>query len=570
MTQNTQEPDLLKEARRQGIPLLTVPGEWPTLLLSPARESLDRILASFLMGQRWFGGKARPLRGARIIDWTVLQTEPTPVFFSFVQVCYEDGSSDLYFVPLAVITLPGAAALVHSLRGRVLARLSGRQGAALLIDALVDAGASAAILATIPSGQELSTRTGLIQAVPLPASTELLRATTASLDVAAGPATSSNSLVIFGNRLLLKLFRRLDAGINPELEIGHFLTEGAGFAHVPQMAGWMEYHGPKVKTITLAIAQQLVANQGDGWDHALQRLERFLERACVQRQRHPAPARNGCPHPGSHQTNGAASAVAELIRDDLQDAGLLGRRTAELHLALAHNHEEPAFAAEPVTAVDLSTWAAEACEQARAALSLLQKNLEQLDDALLPPACRALNEGTHLLEQLGRLPAIRIKAAKIRCHGDYHLGQVLLVDNDFVIVDFEGEPGRNIQQRRAKQSPLKDVAGMLRSFHYAACAGLQAFSDRHPEDRHQAAHWAGLWQQYIAEEFLKTYRATAREASFLPGDSEQFAALLRFFLLDKAFYELAYELNNRPELVGIPLAGIAECGSRTANGNDRQ
>ena len=246
----------------------------------------------------------------------------------------------------------------------------------------------------------------------------------------------------------------------------------------------------------------------------------------------------------------------EAIGLYLQAAATMGKRTAELHVALASNYDDSDFTPEPMTTADLADLAAEARTQARKALAALQQSLHRLPEALQPQARRVLDAGPELLDRLSKLPAAKITAAKIRCHGDYHLGQVLRVENDFVMLDFEGEPARTMAQRRAKQSPLKDVAGMLRSFNYAAYAGLFAFVHRRPESPERLVPWAELWQRWTSAVFLKEYLATAGKAPFLPAEKNQFSNLLEFFMLDKAFYELIYELNNRPDWVRIPLAGI--------------
>jgi maltose alpha-D-glucosyltransferase/alpha-amylase len=587
MKRNIQEPDLRqdKDVIREAIPLVTVPGKWEDLLAGPVRETLEEILPQFLIGQRWFGGKARPVRTVRLGDWAVLPGNSSLVFLVLLEVAFRDGSTDCYFFPMAVVKVPAAAAMVHSLRGRVLIRLSGPGGIRLLVDALAVETACAALLAAIAERGELTTRAGLIRAAPTAAYASLRGPADTPLKVDPGPATSSNSLVLFGDRLLLKVFRRLDDGINPELEIGRYLTEKTGFTAIPRTAGWLEYQRAQTEPITLAILEHLVANQGDGWRHAMDELKCNFDRVCD----HGLGATNGFfgSDGVADRTTGRQAAsgthagpsvielqghgwtelagtdpppdVREAIGDYLHEAGILGRRTAQLHLALAQNMDDPAFAPEPLTAEDLSFLAAEACEQADHALALLQENLQRLPVALLPQACHLLNESPELLDRLGRLPASRIGAAKIRCHGDYHLGQVLRVEDDFVILDFEGEPAHTIARRRAKQSPLKDVAGMMRSFSYAAYAGLFAFCNG-PEEQEKLVPWAELWHRWVGAAFLKEYQATAGPVPFLPAEPELFDALLRFFMLDKAFYELTYELNNRPDWVAIPLQAIADCG----------
>jgi maltose alpha-D-glucosyltransferase/alpha-amylase len=298
-----------------------------------------------------------------------------------------------------------------------------------------------------------------------------------------------------------------------------------------------------------------VSNQGDGWKHALDELQGYYQRASARTDRPDAntppdrtliaPAESVVP-PATRETIGAF----------LHAAATLGRRTAELHRALAADTRDPAFAPEPMTDADVAALAAEVRDLGEQALVGTRDYAEDLPEAIRLAARQLEEEGPAVLERLAGDPGIQPGALKIRCHGDYHLGQVLWVDNDFVILDFEGEPTRSVEERRAKQSPLKDVAGMLRSFHYAAYAGLFVFTRDRPDDFPRLEPWAELWQQWTSALFLRAYLATAAGVPFLPADPGQLAALLDFFMLDKAFYELLYELNNRPDWVRIPLRGI--------------
>ena len=329
------------------------------------------------------------------------------------------------------------------------------------------------------------------------------------LPVVRGPATSSNSLIFFGNRLLLKLFRRLEVGINPDFEIGRFLTEESPFDRIPKVAGAVEYRRANSGPITLGILQALVPNQGDGWRHALHELRLYFERVSGRLDGPDQAAHERRSVPGLAESN-PAPAVQETIGTYLKAAATLGLRTAEMHLALAGAPHNPAFASEPLAAADLAALRAHLQEQGSQAIAVLRDNRERLPEEIAPAARRLLEEGPRVLEILGRAATGDTGASKIRCHGDYHLGQVLWVDNDFVILDFEGEPA-NVEERRAKQSPLKDVAGMLRLFDYAAYAGLFAFTQDHPEDFGRLEPWAELWQQWTSAAFLREYRARRRK-----------------------------------------------------------
>jgi maltose alpha-D-glucosyltransferase/alpha-amylase len=238
----------------------------------------------------------------------------------------------------------------------------------------------------------------------------------------------------------------------------------------------------------------------------------------------------------------------------LVSAATLGRRTAELHLTLAHAPGS-AFAPEPLEGERLEKFAHDMRSHADSMLRLLEQRLTAVNEVARPHAERVLANRASLLNQFDELSAIRSAGAVTRIHGDYHLGQVLRTEEDFVILDFEGEPARPIAERRAKQSPLKDIAGMMRSYHYAAYAALFAFTVHAPDDYALLEPWADTWQHWAAEAFLAAYKGTIADNPLAPHDRE-WAVVLRAFVLDKALYELGYELNNRPDWVRIPLIGI--------------
>jgi maltose alpha-D-glucosyltransferase/alpha-amylase len=526
------------------------------LLEGAARQALERsVLPEFLQRQRWFGGKARRLEGVRFVDRAVLPVGAAGALLTLLEVRFAGAAGDLYFLPLGVTAGPAAARLLASLPSRVLARLKGPDGEALLHDALADDAVCTTFLTMIAAGGELPTQAGRIRAFATAAYAGLRGRPADPLPVTLGPETSSNSLVFYGRRLLLKLFRRLQVGINPDYEIGRFLTEQNVFDRIPKVAGTLEYLRPGAGPVTLAIVQQLVANQGDGWEHTVDELGRYFERASAVMNRSGAAPPDDRP---LLELAGAEPppAARETVGRYLDEAATLGRRTAEMHLALAGGGRDPAFAPEPLAPDDVAALTAEVQEEGRQALAGLRDNLARLPEAVGPAARRFLEQGPGLLERLGRAPPAPRGVVKIRCHGDYHLGQVLWADDDFIVLDFEGEPTRTIEGRRAKQSPLKDVAGMLRSFNYAAYAGLFAFTHDRPGDFERLEPWADFWQRWASAAFLRAYRATAAAAPFLPAEPRTFAALLDAFLLAKALYELVYELNNRPDWVRIPLRGL--------------
>jgi maltose alpha-D-glucosyltransferase/alpha-amylase len=540
------------------VPTVRLTGGWETVLEGSARQELERsVLPGFLRARRWFGGKARRVEAVRLADWGDLPAEGARAFPVLLEIAFADGGTDLYFLLLAVT----AGGLDEALRPWMLARLTGPAGEAALHDALADDAVCTALLDAIGAGRDFRTRHGAVRSFATAAYPDLRGDPDARLEVVRGPATSSNSLVFYGRRLLLKLFRRLEVGINPDFEIGRFLTEASPFDRVPRVAGALEYHRPGAGPMTLAILQAFVPSQGDGWHYTVEELGRYFERASgpVTPDARPLPELAEVAPP---------PAAAEAIGGYLQTAATLGKRTAELHRALAADTGDPAFAPEPLTEADLDALCADIRVRGRQALTTLEENLDHLPEPVRQAARQLLENGPGVLEHLETGPA-GASGRKLRCHGDYHLGQVLWADGDFIILDFEGEPTRSVEERRAMQSPLKDVAGMLRSFHYAAYAGLFASARDDTGEFDRLEPWADLWQQWVSAAFLRAYRETAAGAAFLPAEPGRFAALLDAFMLDKASYELAYELNNRPDWVRIPLRGILALLEQEAGGRSR-
>jgi maltose alpha-D-glucosyltransferase / alpha-amylase len=303
------------------------------------------------------------------------------------------------------------------------------------------------------------------------------------------------------------------------------------------------------------MLQALVPNQEDGWTWTLAALEHYYD-ACASQ---PFPGAGLPATEGLLTLAGQADSplASERVGLYLDAAATLGRRTAELHAALGAETDDPSFAPEPLRAGDLARLATELRAHAEGVFDRLKESLSQLPDDAMEHAGWALGRRRQLLDRFAALDrASNSGGARIRVHGDYHLGQVLRVMNDFIILDFEGEPARTLAERRAKHSPLKDVAGMLRSFNYAAGAGLLAYTARRPDDPVRLESWARLWERATAAAFLRAYRHSAGPTVILPPDEVVFQTLLDAFLLDKALYELAYELNNRPAWVRIPLRGI--------------
>jgi maltose alpha-D-glucosyltransferase/alpha-amylase len=373
-----------------------------------------------------------------------------------------------------------------------------------------------------------------------------------------GSAEQSNTSVLYGKELIMKLFRRLQPGENPDVEIGRFLTEIAHFERIAPFLGEITITPSGGEKTTVAMLQGLVANQGDGWQWFLDQLPGFFN--SVASLHAPETAT-----PGFIRQDALPADAQEYAGPALEAAALLGRRTAEMHLALATATDDPAFAAEPFTAEDLNRDALRIDAQITATLDALKAKLPTLVDMIADDAALLLSRRRELISRAHAIETSQAAGKRIRIHGDYHLGQTLRTGgtetepSDFVLLDFEGEPARPLAERRQKQSPLKDVAGMVRSFSYAAYSGLDQFTgagDEHNFDREMLAAWAGFWQNATSTEFLRAYRATIASNSELLPPPEQAQSLLTAYMLEKALYELLYELNNRPTWLRIPIGGI--------------
>jgi trehalose synthase-fused probable maltokinase len=521
------------------------------------KAELPGQLPGYLKGQRWFGGKAREIRAAEVVDFITLERDVLQAVIVVVKVDYEGGGADLYSVPLVVSKDPGS-----NVRGEpgtpggggantgALLMISGRSGGAgvTLSDALKNETFLSFLLDAIERGLVFTGEAGELVTSHTHALSLQETGAAGSLRPRAITAEQSNSSVAYGDRLMLKFFRRLEEGVNPDLEMCGFLTEKAHYQHTPQLLGALEYRDARGVRMTQGILQGFVPNQGDAWQYTMKSISNFYNE--VGESSAESSVANS-------QNDGARASIAPF----LESVGLLARRTAELHLALACSAAagEPDFAPEPFDDKFQRSFE-------DALLELTNRIFGQLRHAQdgLPENAKAKVEKVLVSEPqiIGRFRAALsapIRAVRTRIHGDYHLGQVLYTGADFVIIDFEGEPARPLSQRRLKRSPLQDVAGMLRSFHYAAHAPLLASTGSVNVDesnREKLNGWAEAWAKWVSDLYLMEYLKTARGAEFLPPSREEIMALLQLHVLEKAVYELGYELNNRPGWVAIPLEGI--------------
>jgi maltose alpha-D-glucosyltransferase / alpha-amylase len=352
----------------------------------------------------------------------------------------------------------------------------------------------------------------------------------------------------------LKVFRRLQEGVSPELEVNRFLnTRVPGLT--PGIAGTIQLRRGRAEPSTLAVLQTYVANEGTGWNHAREELGRYFERVLTRHRDTPPepPLRS----PLNVATSELPAVAHEVVGPYLDSAVLLGRRTAELHLALASQRDDAAFAPEPYSTLDRRSKYQSMRNLVGKTVRLLRANIGRLPPEALADGKRLADGEARALKVFDPLLTQRLNAVRIRIHGDYHLEQVLYTGKDFVIIDFDGLASETLAERRRKHSAFRDVAGMIRSFHFAAFTGLHDSASVRQEDRAAAAPWAEAWHRWISGTFLRAYLATAAGAPFIPGP-EELPLVLETHILEKAFFELRDELVSPTENTAIPLAAIVD------------
>nr|WP_297350381.1 maltose alpha-D-glucosyltransferase [uncultured Caldimonas sp.] len=506
---------------------------WRIGLALKLREQFESdTLPRFIEAQRWYASKGTSIERVRLLDHAVWEAGGQNWLLPITEL---EGPQDKprYFVPLAMGWEEQDEERMRSIALNTAARVRQQANVGVMGDAFMDDVFAHMLVTAISERRELPTEKGLIRFKPTSAFPEIAGDDHATLPVGKPQGQSSNTLVTLDERLFVKGYRRLREGTNPEYEIGCFLTETARFEHCVPVAGVVEYEGKDGTQITLGIVQAYVPNQGDGWDYTLDYLERYLE------------LRRASTEPVPPDVHGAYLALVET----------LGRRTAQLHMAFAQARGSQAFEPERLTPEDLAAYRTQVTSEARATLGALESALLTLPESALDLARSVLERRESILQRIEQFTMPPQYGLKTRYHGDYHLAQVLLARNDFVITDFEGEPGRSFEKRREKHSPLKDVAGMLRSFSYARAGALRNVAQNADEMQALAPH-AAEWEAQVRQAFLGSYHATARAAE-LYESLEPGRGLLGLFELEKALYELRYELNNRPDWVDIPLHGIS-------------
>ncbi|MDF2096298.1 maltose alpha-D-glucosyltransferase [Aquibaculum arenosum] len=511
-------------------------GRLERLLEGREKQLLEQeVLPAFLPRQRWFAAKGESVLSARLQSIATLGEEAG--LLSVVEVAFKEADKQSYLLPLnshwgEEQVQPGAPLLPVTL-----ARV--RKGSLLgaLVDSAFDERFAWHLVEAMRQQKQQTVASGLLRFHGTSALSEMV------LDEPPKPLAveQSNVSIAFGRQALLKLYRRLRTGEQPDVEVPRFLTEVANFRSTPAHFGMVELEENGGARTVLASLSAFVENQGDAWGVFVHALERIIEDTILRA--------------GSDEAQGEAAPPLQYPLDLLER---LGQRSGELHCALAVDTHDPAFLCEAVTAQDCRRWAKEAGQEFHQALAALKRAQSHLPDQFQPALERLLGAEEVVKGRLDSLAGLAPSGMKSRIHGDFHLGQVLVSKQDFVIIDFEGEPQRPLEERRQKTLPLRDVAGMLRSFDYAAWTAVRQIAARLPDQIGEMAPLARHWRELMIERFLAGYGPAVQGAANQPESDDLRAGLLELFLLQKGSYEVRYDLSNRPDWVGIPIMGLLE------------
>lgn len=542
------------------LPVLSGVASYDDLFANTARRKLqDAVLPGYLPTCRWFRSKARTIQRVELRGMQAVSGASDATRLLFLEASYTEGLPETYVLPIQILPHEALEARRAAAPTSPVAMLD--DGSALC-DASADEGFQRALFELVRDRKTLGDGArGTLAGAASADAGAALAALGNDLHGRALGVEQSNTSIVYDNQFFLKLYRKVEEGESPDVELTRFLSEKAHFPNVPPFVGQIEYRsaGDRKAPQVLAMLQSWVASEGDAWTLTVDAATRYLERVLAER---------------ASLTEAAPLYSASLLKNDLltappkvnelvggvypSRAELLGQRTGEMHLALSGpaTAGDPALTPEPFSMLYQRSLLQSIYTLSRRVFGSLKRKLPDLPAGLQEDAARLLEAQKTIYQRLEPVLKGRIQAMKTRIHGDYHLGQVLFTGKDFAIIDFEGEPARSLGERRLKRSPLADVAGMLRSFHYAISSALLKKVTVLQEDAAFLQPWAEGWYAYIAGSFLRSYVRTVAGNALVPGDPEGFESLLQAFLLEKAVYEVGYELNNRPDWVAIPIRGI--------------
>ena len=533
------------------LPLLKTDVSWEKLFdnYDEVRVLERNILPPFMKKCRWFGGKAKVVSKVSINKTIALKVEGDAHFLVVVEVHYVQRLPEFYFLPLTFLPSDSILERVEYTVQSVVCRAEIQGKAGFIMDSSYDK----VFRDFLFTGMAKETRVRDDEGGTLEFNSSVFAKidTNKEVDSKVLKSDQSNTAVIYNDQYFFKFYRKLEKEINPELEIVRFLSEHTSFQNSPRYAGSIEYHDSDDNVIVFGLLQEKVENQGEAWTMSVDSVGRFYERVLAGAKSIKLPK---LVNRSSIKFEEAPEVIQEFIgRGFYERMVRLGQRTAEMHLALASDNSNPAFIPETFTPNYQRSLYSSLRKLVRDRFNLLESSLPKLNPEVQEFAKRVLVLEDKILECFSEVYQTKIKAIKTRIHGDFHMGQVLFTGKDFVIIDFEGEPGFSFSERRLKKNPLKDVAGMMRSIHYAAFGKILLNENYRDRDLEFLESWAEQWQHYVGRFYLGAYMERMGMGTTLTQEDD---ILIRTFLLEKAIYELGYELNGRPDWTIIPLRGI--------------
>jgi maltose alpha-D-glucosyltransferase/alpha-amylase len=506
-----------------------------------------KVLQPFMKKCRWFGGKAKIVNKVGFHKIIPIKVEGVTHYLTIIEVSYVQRLPELYFLPLTYVSSDSIFDRVEYTPQSVVCRAEIQDKVGFIIDSCYDRAFRDFVFSSIAREQKVKEEDGTLEfnaSVYVKLNAEKVESKILKAD-------SSNTAILYNDQYFFKFYRKLENEINPDLEIVRFLSEATSFRNAPKYAGSVEFRDDQGGTFVLGLLQEKVENQGDSWTMTIDSVGRFYERVLTKVKGEKLPKLVNKP---GQVFEDAPEIIQELIgRGFYERVVRLGQRTAEMHLALASESNNAAFAPEYFTANYQRSLYSSLRKLVRDRFKLLEQSLDKLNPGTRELAEKLLSMEEQILECFSEIYQVRIEAIKTRIHGDYHLGQVLFTGKDFIIIDFEGEPGFSFSERRLKKNPFKDVAGMMRSFHYAAFGKMLLNENYRERDLEVLEQWAEQWQHYVGRFYLGAYMDRMGMGTRLSYEND---VLIRTYLLEKAVYELGYELNGRPDWVIIPLRGI--------------
>jgi maltose alpha-D-glucosyltransferase/alpha-amylase len=532
--------------------------EWEEFVTGKGRGDLEACLPAYLQQRRWFTDKGE-IKSARLRDLIPLPLDAEKVFVATLIVDYAQSEPEEYLLPLAFASGAEAERIQHEAPHFIVAR--GRVTKPGVEGVLYDAAAGKAfgkmLFEVIARRRTVKAARGSLNGYP--ASVPRAARVGEVPEPSATKTEQRNTAIIYGDKYILKLFRRIEAGVHPGREAAQFLAD-RNFPRVPPFAGSLEFQSDDGERTCVGLLHGYIANATDGWQFTLDALRRYFDRVRTL----PTEARDDGSADASLidlAEHGVSDPAAEIIGTYFETARLLGQRTGELHVALAADPDNKDFAPEPFTPFYQRSLYQSLRNHLALHFRFLKRELKRLPESVRPLAEKVLGLQDAILARYRAVHQTPMAAMRIRCHGNFHLGHALHTGKDFFIIDFEGEPAWSLSERRIKRSPLRDVAGMIRSLHYAAHVALLhqvETGNLHAEQVRALKPWAHFWERRVSADFLKAYLTATASSRLLPQTKPGLAVLLEAFLLDQAIIELNRELPRRNEGLRVPLQGILQ------------